>query len=433
MKLTSLLGLTAELLSKINLNFPPDKIVAKFFRDRKYLGSHDRKFISESLFGVLRWKKLLEYYFEIISTQENLNEFYDKNKGIILIFSYLYLINKNNEYLNYQFESEFIYLEQYKTKLINLIKTNSFNGNIAIELSHPDWLIDELKNNYSIDEIINICKVNNKQAPITLRTNLLKINREELQKELAIEKVETNITKYSPCGLNLEKRINVFQLKSFKKGYFEVQDEGSQIISLLANPKPGDKIIDVCSGAGGKSLAMAAQMNNRGEIFGFDIIEKKLDEFKKRIKRAGVDIIKLNHLKENILPKKFNEFADILLIDSPCSGIGTLRRNPGLKWSVTPKIIDEINVKQKLILQNYSTSVKVNGKLIYATCSILKKENEDIIQNFMRENKNFEIEDPKQSLKYYKLENLVTSEYLKLYPHIHNTDGFFAAVLKRNY
>ena len=429
-----LLKLSAELLNQINPLYPPDKIVASYFREKKFLGSHDRKFISETIFGAIRWKRLIEYYLNTISKNLN-NPEIQQNWNLLKCYSYQISCLKDENCINYSFTEELAFLDLIKNELLKITKTEIVASNeiekYGIKYSYPDWLISEWFNNYSKVEFENICNSNNLQAPITLRVNTIKVTREECQKELLLENVSTTITKYSPFGLNLEKRINVFSLNSFQKGYFEVQDEGSQLLTLLLNPKPGAKIIDACCGAGGKSLALAALMKNKGEIFGFDIYERKHEEFKKRIRRAGVDIVRLQIITENIIPDKYKNIADILLVDAPCSGIGTLRRNPGMKWSVTPKSIEEISIKQLAILQNYTETLKVGGKLIYATCSITKQENEDVVDKFLESRNNFILESAENSFAFYGIEGLAVEKYFKLHPHIHNTDGFFAAILKK--
>ena len=302
---------------------------------------------------------------------------------------------------------------------------------IALTYSFQEWMIAEWLKLFGEDETARLCSALNTQAPITIRVNTLKATVEECQRSLKNEGIESLRTHYSPFGLHLQKRINVFQLETFRKGFFEVQDEGSQMLALLVNPKPRTRVIDACAGGGGKSLALAALMKNRGEIFSLDIHEFKLDELHKRIKRAGVDTIRLNTVQENESPAELHNSADYVLVDAPCSGTGTIRRNPGMKWSVTPTMVAELKKKQRMILENYSQCVKINGIIVYATCSLMEDENEKVVESFLHEHPEFCPVYPREILAKYHLENLTENRYFQLTPHRHGTDGFFAAIMKR--
>lgn len=418
MKLSSLIGHVTELYAEINVSSKPaDRLMDQFFRERKYLGSKDRRFISETLYGMLRHKKRIEWAFSIID---------DTRTNLLSCAAYLSM--------NHQYSIESIAEETgIPIEIVSAIekKINSSIEDLAIRTSFQDWMIEEWRAYFGENELESLCAKLNTQAPMTIRVNTIKISREECQQKLYEEGIETDIAKYSPVALHLKRRTNMFQLQSFKEGLFEVQDEGSQILSLLVDPKPKSKVIDACAGAGGKALAMASIMNNRGEIFALDVHSFRLDELSKRIRRSGVDSIRTKAIKENEVIEKFIDSADYVLIDAPCTGTGTIRRNPGMKWSVNQQMVDELHAKQSSILDLNSRYVKIGGRLIYATCSLIRKENEEVVEKFLAEHPNFELVSPSSILERYGLASLANNKYFQLLPHRYNTDGFFAAVMKR--
>jgi 16S rRNA (cytosine967-C5)-methyltransferase len=236
----------------------------------------------------------------------------------------------------------------------------------------------------------------------------------------------------SPTCISLPRGISIQKNNLFLDGIIEVQDEGSQILSYLVNPKRGSMVADFCAGAGGKTLAISAIMKNTGRLYAFDISEKKLINLKKRLKRSGAsNIISHKIIHENdIKIKRLREKFDRVLVDAPCTGLGTLRRNPDLKWKHSPESLKELNIKQNLIINSASKLCKIGGHLIYATCSLLAQENEEIIEQFLSQNKNFRLLSPEPILIKYNI-TLKTHKYLKLRPDEHKTDGFFAAILER--
>ncbi|MDD8018992.1 MAG: hypothetical protein PHP42_11505, partial [Bacteroidota bacterium] len=320
-----------------------------------------------------------------------------------------------------------------KLSLVSLIEPASENisETMAVKYSFPEWMINEWIKSYGNENIKDLCSSLNTQGPMTIRVNTIKTTVEECQKILQQDGIETERTQLSPFGLHLKKRVNLFQLQAFKDGFFEVQDEGSQLLSLLVDPKPRGKVIDACAGAGGKALAMATVMKNRGEIFAMDIHSFRLGELRKRIKRSGVDIIRVKTIRENDVVNELVGTVDTVLVDAPCSGTGTIRRNPGMKWTVTEKMIDEMHGKQLSILSLNAQYVKPNGRLIYATCSLMKHENEEVVESFLSQHPNFELLSPASILERYQLASLGNNKYFQLLPHQFNTDGFFAAVMKR--
>lgn len=424
MKLTSLIGHVAELYDDtLASRKPADHLIDVFFRKRKYLGSHDRRFIAETLYSLLRHRRRIE---SAVSTLD----IYRTTR--LLVIAALFLEKK---YSPQQLGDEQILPIELLQRLYRSTDGAHITGDGAEKLartfSYQDWMTQRWIEQFGIEETERLMSVLNTQAPITLRVNALKTTVEECQQSLKSEGIESARTEFSPYGLHIPKRINVFQLDTFRKGFFEVQDEGSQMLALLVDPKPRAKVIDACAGGGGKSLALAALMKNRGEIFSLDIHDFRLEELRKRIKRAGVDTIRLKTVLQDESPAELHDSADYVLVDAPCSGTGTIRRNPGMKWSVTPAMIEELQTKQSKILSNYSKCVKVNGTIVYATCSLMKEENEVVVESFLAAHRDFELLDPKEILSRFHLESLANNRYFQLLPHQHGTDGFFAAVMKR--
>ena len=254
----------------------------------------------------------------------------------------------------------------------------------------------------------------NQKAEVILRVNTLKIDIATLQKFLRKEEVDTETIRDNPSALRLVERKNVFLTEAFKRGYFEVQDASSQLVAPYLNVEPGMRVVDTCAGAGGKTLHLASIMQNKGQIIAMDIYAGKLAQLKKRAKRAGVHNIDMRVIENSKAIKKLKDKADAVLIDAPCSGIGVLRRNPDSKWKLQPEFIENIKKTQAEILDSYSRMVKVGGKLVYATCSILPSENQDQVKTFLDSHKEFKFVEDK-----------------KVLPSKSGFDGFYMALLER--
>ncbi|HAP36783.1 MAG TPA: hypothetical protein DCQ28_12910 [Bacteroidetes bacterium] len=424
MKLSSLIGHVTELYSEVLISpKPADRLIDMFFRERKYLGSKDRRFISETLYGILRNKRKIELSF---------NDIEEKRISLFSCVAYLLMDKKYAvDLLSTEVDIPIDTIVRIEQNINSNLAGGSSVDAVALHYSFQDWMIQEWNEYFGSSEVTPLCRTLNTQAPMTLRVNTLKTTVEECQRKMELEGIETEKAKYSPYALHLKKRINVFQSLAFKEGLFEVQDEGSQLLAMLVDPKPKSKVIDACAGAGGKALAMASIMNNRGEIFAFDIHSFRLDELKKRIRRSGVDTIRTKAIRENEVEEGFIDAADFVLVDAPCTGTGTIRRNPGMKWSVTEQMVRELHEKQLSILSFNSQYVKVGGRLVYATCSLIKDENENVVELFLSMKKNFELVNPSSILERYNLAGMTDNKYFQLLPHKFNTDGFFAAVMKR--
>ncbi|MDP6921713.1 MAG: RsmB/NOP family class I SAM-dependent RNA methyltransferase, partial [Lutibacter sp.] len=280
--------------------------------------------------------------------------------------------------------------------------------------SIPDWLdalcVKELGAAHWSKEI----RALNEQAPVVLRTNTLKIDRLLLQRKLAEEGIETAVLDTYPDALQLVERANVFQTACFKQGFFEMQDASSQQVAAMLDVKPGMRVIDTCAGAGGKTLHLAALMENKGQLIATDLYESKLKKLKIRARRAGVHNVTTRPITTQKVMKKLHNTADAVLIDAPCSGIGVLKRNPDSKWKLQADFVANIIKTQADILENYAKLVKVNGQVVYATCSILPSENEHQIAAFLKNNPHFDFV-KEQKVSAYKS----------------GFDGFYMALLKR--
>jgi 16S rRNA (cytosine967-C5)-methyltransferase len=281
----------------------------------------------------------------------------------------------------------------------------------------------------------------NQPAPLDLRVNAITDKRADVRQELKLAGIASQPTPYSPWGLRLDSKPPLTQLDAFARGAVEVQDEGSQLLALLLDAKRGEMVVDFCAGAGGKTLAIGASMRNTGRLYAFDTSAHRLDALKPRLARSKLSNVHpaaIAHERDDRI-KRLAGKIDRVLVDAPCSGLGTLRRNPDLKWRQSPESVREMTVKQAAILQSASRLLKPGGRLVYATCSLLPQENEHIAQGFTQTNKEFSplaAADVLSQLKVAEAAELCSGgeagDYLRLWPHRHRTDGFFAAIWVKN-
>lgn len=440
MQLSSLLGHTQELLGLVReSDRPADSVINSFFRSHKYLGSHDRRFIAQTMYGSLRHLRRCEAVLQH-SLGESARDL--KSRDGLLFIAVVYLLNVER---TTPLKPEDILPKMLSPMLTqqcsNLLKRISSVGpivaenpveRIGIEYSFPNWMVRNFINEYGEKETEKICSSLNEQAPLTIRANTLKGSVEQCQAELKREGVASVRTNMSPIGLIIPKRLNVFQLEAFREGLFEVQDEGSQLLPLFVDPKPTAKVLDACAGAGGKSLELAALMNNRGEIFATDRNRFRIQELKKRVRRAGASNIRpldVNAIDD--LHGRYADYFDVVLVDAPCSGIGTIRRNPGMKWTVDELTVKDVSERQKLILQSCSPLVKPGGRLVYATCTMFRQENEEVVEHFLSANPSFTPKNSIEAAKRIGIEGASVDNVVKLMPQKHGTDGFFCAMLEK--
>jgi 16S rRNA (cytosine967-C5)-methyltransferase len=303
---------------------------------------------------------------------------------------------------------------------------------LGVRAELPDWVLERLQSRLSDAEILALGSALQQAAPLDLRVNTVKSDRDAVLAALKSRGVPAAATRYSPVGVRLAGKPAINRDPLFVGGAVEVQDEGSQLIGYLMAPTRHDLVVDFCAGAGGKSLMLGALMNSQGRVYAFDISPTRLSRLKPRLKRSGLSNLH-PHLLRNEHDSKVKRLAgkiDRVLVDAPCSGLGTVRRNPDLKFRQSPATVVEMRAKQASILRAAATLVKPGGRLVYATCSLLSEENEDIVASFLGDHPEFSALNCSELLKQHGIA-AEAGEYLRLWPHIHGTDGFFAAVMER--
>lgn len=351
-----------------------DKVLERILKRNPKWGARDRGFIAESTYEMVRWWRLL---WELYGKDPSL-----KRKDLYRLFG-IWWQWRGQELPDWpQFDT---------VRGLNLEERyQSIRGNLAIEESWPDWLAEVAEKELG-SAWPSIAKASNIPAEVFLRTNSLKIKRAELLQQLEEEHCPARPLEANEVGIILEKRKNTFRLDSFQSGYFEVQDGGSQMIAPYLQVEPGMRVIDACAGAGGKALHLAALMQNKGQIIAMDVEAWKLKELQKRARRNGAHNIETRHIENAKSIKRLHNSADRLLLDVPCSGTGVVKRNPDTKWKLKPEHLDRVRKIQGDILEEYSKMLKKGGKMVYATCSILRSENEDQVERFLANHPQFKL------------------------------------------
>lgn len=418
----ALLEACSELV-RLTLKFdhPADAVVSHFFREHRNLGPRERATLAETVYTVLRKKNLFDHFAPSGSGPR-------ERRLAILGF------HGAGDFLRSALSAQEInWLDQCQSiKIEDLLERHRHNL--------PEWLVLPLKEQLGA-EFWPLVEALNQGAGLDLRVNALKAKRTEVQKALAESGIQSVNTPYSPWGLRIAGKPALNKHAAFVQGDFEVQDEGSQLLALLLDAKRGEMVVDFCAGAGGKTLAIGVSMRNTGRLYAFDTSAHRLDAFKARLKRSGLSNVHpaaIAHERDERI-KRLSGKIDRVLVDAPCSGLGTLRRNPDLKWRQNPQSVQELTVQQTAILQGAARLVKAGGRLVYATCSVLPQENEAIATAFSAANPDFEPVPAGEILTGLKLENAPAlcsggesgQLYLRLWPHRHATDGFFAAVWQR--
>ena len=410
----------AEVLEEsFSNNFSADSQLSLFFKKNKNIGKSERLLIADTYYNVIRNKR----YLEALGSTSN---------PFKLILIYLIKLQGRSirDLLPMISEENGIWLTNIKAnKLTNI--------DLSVKLSLPDWFWAKLSTQYNEKIAIKIANSLLLPAQLCVRVNALKgKNRQEVITELkeSFPEVQGQIfeTKMSPIGIILPRGSFIQKHPLYLEGNVEIQDEGSQLLSYLADAKRGQMVADFCAGAGGKTLAMASMMKNTGRIYSFDISGKRLDNLKVRLKRSGASNISMQRISsenDNKI-KRLKEKFDRVLVDAPCSGFGTLRRNPDLKWKHSEKSLMELIAKQRNILQSAARLCKKKGLLIYATCSLLNEENEEQVTNFLSKNLDFKLLSKTVILEKYGV-FLNDKKYLKLNPFENDTDGFFGAVMEK--
>tara|TARA_R100000935_G_scaffold10393_1_gene20776 strand:+ start:498 stop:1715 length:1218 start_codon:yes stop_codon:yes gene_type:complete len=391
---------TIDALSEIfNEGKYADKTIEKALKRDKRWGARDRSFIAETTYEIVRWKRL---YTEIADVKAPYSR-----ENLFRIFA-VWATLRGVTLPDWK-QIEPTPSRKIKGKFDELSKIRKYRESI------PDWMdemgVKELGEKTWEKEIHAL----NEQAPVILRVNTLKTTKDKLRSALKDEGIATEAIKGYPDALQLEERSNVFKTEAFKNGFFEVQDASSQMVAHFLDVEPGMRVVDTCAGAGGKTLHLAALMENKGQIIATDIYENKLKELKRRAKRAGAHNIDPRAIESTKVVKKLYGTADRVLIDAPCSGLGVLSRNPDAKWKLQPEFIENIKKTQAEILDQYSRILKPGGKMVYATCSVLPSENQDQVEKFLAR-------EAGSNFKLVKEEKILSSET--------GFDGFYMALLE---
>ena len=393
---------------------PADGVLRNFFSGNRELGQRDRAFVAETVFAVVRHKRLLEQ----LVTQPTAR----KLVCAALIKIQGYSLGQLGTFLQ---AGDRDWTLELKTADIEALPA-------AVRLSLPDWLYDRLVAETSEPDAIAFGRAMLKPAALDLRVNTLMADREQVLRGLRASGIEAAPTRFSPVGIRVAGKPAINRHELFASGAIEVQDEGSQLLGYLVAPKRREMVVDFCAGAGGKTLLMGAMMQSQGRLYALDISEKRLKNLAPRLKRSGLSNVhpQIIASENDIKVKRLDGKIDRVLVDAPCSGLGTLRRNPDLKWRQSPRSIDELAVKQQAILSAAATLLKPGGRLVYATCSVLTQENRQVVDEFLGGHPDFELVRCRRVLDESHIA-LDSGDFLDLRPQLHDTDGFFAAVMQR--
>jgi 16S rRNA (cytosine967-C5)-methyltransferase len=394
---------------------PADQQLRDFFREHRNLGSRDRALVADTVYAALRRRRLLEAVTPSASPREIALATIVKLQGIGLG----------------QIES--VIKSAEKTWLAALKAEDLERQPFEVRVDLPDWVIARLRKHLDDARILALGRALQQPAPLDLRVNTMKAPREGVLERLEYDAIGAAPARYSPIGVRLKEKVALEKHPMFLDGAVEVQDEGSQIVGLLVEPRRGEMIVDFCAGAGGKTLQMGAAMHSQGRLYAFDVSDARLTRLAPRLKRSGLSNVFPQRIanENDAKVKRLRGKIDRVLVDAPCTGFGTLRRNPDLKWRQTEAALAELTAKQRAILQSAATLVKPGGRLVYATCSLLREENEDIVAEFLAANPAFKALPARNVLAHAGVKIPETEQYLRLYPHVHGTDGFFAAVMER--
>ena len=422
----ALLDHAATLVGQIlRFDHPADAIVSRYFREHRELGSRERATLTETVYQVLRRKP----YFELLARSGS-----GARERRLAILGLAAPADFVHGAIQPQ-EKEWLAACQQITdeQLLPIHRHNL-----------PNWLADALQQQLGAERFQQLADSLLQGAPLDLRVNALKAKRPDVLKALAQEQLQAEATRFSPWGIRLRERPALTRLELFKEGAFEVQDEGSQLLALLLDARRGEMVVDFCAGAGGKTLALGAEMRNTGRLYAFDVSAHRLEKLKPRLARSGLSNVHpaaIAHERDERI-KRLSGKIDRVLVDAPCSGLGTLRRSPDLKWRQSEQTVQELVAKQTAILASAARLVKSGGRLVYATCSVLPQENDQIAEAFSQANPGFKPLNVVELLAQRKVEQAEllgspeqgeteAGRYLRLWPDLHDMDGFFAAVWQK--
>jgi len=406
---------TAAFAAVLPLEHPADAVLSAFFRDHPKIGQRDRATVADSVYAAIRHRRLLERVAATASPRR------------LLLATWAGLLRANLRELD-------PWLRGDEVEWIARVKSETQAAQpFEIECELPDWVIERLRKRFDDVELLELARSLLRSAPIDLRVNTIRISREAAIERLALAGWRAVPTPYSPEGLRLEGKPSVNRSELFSKGCIEIQDEGSQLLCHLVAPKRGEMVVDFCAGAGGKTLALGALMRSTGRLYAFDISPKRLAALSPRLARSGLTNVHPQRIEgtRDARVKRLAGKIDRVLVDAPCSGLGTLRRNPDMKWRQTPEDVAELQEKQQNLLACAARLVKPGGRLVYATCSILEDENRAVTESFLAGHSDFALRPAGEVLRQQRIP-IDMGDYLELWPHRHGTDGFFAAIFGRS-
>jgi 16S rRNA (cytosine967-C5)-methyltransferase len=393
---------------------PADSLLSAYFRQHPALGQRDRALVADTVYAALRRRRLLERIAGATGAR----------RLVLATWAALHGANlRELEPLARGGEVEW---------LADAKREAHSPQAFEVECDLPDWLIERLRARYDDAGVLELARALQQPAPLDLRVNLGKTSREAVLERLAKDGLAAEVTPFSPEGLRMPGRPAINRHPLFTEGAVEVQDEGSQIVCRLVAPRRGEMVVDFCAGAGGKTLALGALMRSSGRLYAFDVSASRLAKLKPRLARSGLSNVHPQRLagENDARVKRLAGKIDRVLVDAPCTGLGTLRRNPDLKWRQAPQDLVELVAKQRAILESAARLVKRGGRLVYATCSLLDEENRGVVEPFLARHPEFALRGAGEALAKEHVP-LEAGPYLELSPHRHGTDGFFAAVLER--
>ncbi len=396
------------------MTHPADAVLGRYFRDHPELGSQDRGFIADLVFTCLRHLRLLESLAQPPTDRS-------------IALAALALVDRRplTDFLTVLREGEAQWLEDLCARDLSLLP-------LALRESIPDWLAQRLDAERPHADIGPMLEALNRPAPLDLRVNVLRTSRDAVLAALKHDGLEAHPTPYSPLGVRLPGKPSLVGHRLLQSGEVEVQDEGSQLIAFLVAPRRREMVVDFCAGAGGKTLALGALMRSEGRLYAFDTSARRLDNLRPRLKRSGLSNVHPQLIDRETDPRVGRLAGKIhrVLLDVPCSGLGTLRRNPDLKWRQNAAGVLELVHRQRSIINAASRLVQPGGRLVYATCSLLHEENEAVVEAFLADRPGFSRQDCQAILAEHGIA-LSTAGDFRVLPHTHGMDGFYAAVLQR--
>jgi 16S rRNA (cytosine967-C5)-methyltransferase len=402
------------LVQVLQFSAPADALLSAHFRHNPKLGSQARAQIADCIYGVLRKLHALRWLMP---------------EGTPRLWLLLWLARSQGISLR---ELEPLTREKDRDKLAQAKSKPLEHAPLEVQTELPEWVLQSLQDSFGDEALLALGRALQQTAPLDLRVNTQKAGRESVLEALKQEGIDSKPTPYSPWGIRIASPFDLSRHPLFKTGQIEVQDEGSQLLAVLTGARRGEMVADLCAGAGGKTLALGAAMASSGRLYAFDINEKRLAKLSPRLKRSGLSNVTAQVIssENDTRLKRLAGKLDRVLIDAPCSGLGTLRRNPDLKFRQSPQTVESLTRTQASLIRAGAKLIKAGGRLVYATCSLLPAENQTIVESFLADHPEFKRLPANEVLAAQRID-LDTGEYLQLNPAVHGTDGFFAAVLEK--